>query len=459
MNTNQSKNSESSNNITNSNDDLLSELDPTMKYLPLILELQKNKTSIFEFDPNVELSSNLDYPRSELGFHHFIHTNKNKTDVLKKFEGKKKVYLVLNKFEKSIDNYNESIGNVAKTYFSLEKENKPDILSDGFFKLWEILLLFDLIDTSSSFVSAHLAEKSGAFIQAVMLYRDMFGKKSKSDKYYSVTMKTDDTGDDLHIDDAFNDFYKKEKPQRILSHKYDKPLEEKADLITGYASFDKINENIQEQQSFKLLTTQIITATKMQKKGGSFVCKFFETFTRTSIKLVQILNELYDKVYFIKPLTSKESSSEKYAVCINFKYDDKDKEFKNITKVLHTFNENIHKNNEKIVDIFLNYEIPKNLIYSMIQINRMISNPQLKNIAEILTYVEKEIYSGDEYHARRDEQIECSKYWINLFYPTDINKNKKIYKTIVNNVTKKSSNVVKKLENKLVYVQSQGKIV
>jgi hypothetical protein len=91
----------------------------------------------------------------------------------------------------------------------------------------------------------------------------------------------------------------------------------------------------------------------------------------------------------------------------------------------------------------------------MIQINKMISNPRLKIIGEMLTYIEKENYFADEYHTRRDEQITCSKYWLNMFYPDDINKNKKLYKNIVSVLVKKAINQVKKLEDRFVFVENQ----
>jgi hypothetical protein len=43
-----------------------------------------------------------------------------------------------------IDNHEEDIGNTSKKYFGLGKD-KPDILSRGFYKLWEILMIYDLI--------------------------------------------------------------------------------------------------------------------------------------------------------------------------------------------------------------------------------------------------------------------------------------------------------------------------
>ena len=443
--------SEDEKNIQTSVDDNSTDLDPELKYIPMIVQLQKNSSLILDNEPTVLLSGNIDYPQLEYGYHHYIHDNASKAKtIFKKFEGKKKVYLVLNKFEPHIDNYNDNIAGIAKQYFKLG--DKIDIVHRSFFKLWEILMLFDLIDISNDkFVSVHLSEKYGSFVQAVMLYRDMYGKKniSNNDKYCMIPIHKDNDS----VDNTFTSSYKKEK--RIIMQKIN-DVSGLADLITADNFFDSTSKNIQEQYAFKFIINSIISAIHVQKKGGVFICRFYETFTNTSMKIIEILNELYDTVYFIKPLMSRGTSPEKYAVCVGFKYDNKHKDYKNIIKNLNTLNDTINKNKkDNIIDIFTDYKIPKLLIHTIIQINKMISNPRLKIIGEMLTYIDKENYFADEYHTRRDEQILCSKYWMNLFYPDDINKNKKIFKNIISILTKKAVNQIKKLDDKLVFVESQ----
>ena len=55
-------------------------------------------------------------------------------------------------------------------------------------------------------------------------------------------------------------------------------------------------------------------------------CKIL-VFVNTSMKIISILSELYEDVQFVKPLTSRTSNSEKYAVCMKFKFDDNSKEY------------------------------------------------------------------------------------------------------------------------------------
>lgn len=116
------------------------------KYIPFCINVtsdsngKDDKKTIFDSKEEIILNTNIDYPRCSLGFQHFIHAIKKDTEILKQFENKKKVYLVMNPFERYIDGYNKSIGDISKTYFDLGKGKTPDILSRGFYKLWEIFL-------------------------------------------------------------------------------------------------------------------------------------------------------------------------------------------------------------------------------------------------------------------------------------------------------------------------------
>src|SRR5579885_3189277 len=151
-------------------------------YIPIVYEIPPNKNNIFNYDAKLEFSRNIDYPKFSLGFQHYIHQSKTKMEVTQEFEGKKKIYLVMSKFERFVDDFESDVNNISKAYFDIEP--KPNILSRAFYKLWELLFMFDLVDLEKNIISAHLAEGPGSFIQCLMFYRDKFGKKgvSKNDK-------------------------------------------------------------------------------------------------------------------------------------------------------------------------------------------------------------------------------------------------------------------------------------
>jgi 23S rRNA U2552 (ribose-2'-O)-methylase RlmE/FtsJ len=427
-----------------------------MDYLPIVVDISMEKNdSFYSLDPNVELTVGNDYPKFTLGFHHHIHSNKNKMEIIKQFKDKKKIYLVVNKFERYIDNYEQNIGNHSNEFFELKtkiKNGPPNILSRGFYKLWEILFMFDLIQLNEkNFISAHLAEGPGSFIQATMFFRDKFCKNGiqKNDKYHAITLHPEDEKEHVpKLEQSFIDYYDSEKPKRFLLHKtYSKQVaggmkdKDNGDLcdpktinlfggqieanggkvhfITADGGFNWKNENTQEQEAFRLIFAQILAAVKIQNKGGNFVCKFFETFTDTSAMLIYVLTQFYDKVFIVKPLTSRPSNSEKYAVCMGFKFKDTDKHYVSLFKSLTFIHDLLHKNKTLNITKLWNfsYNVPDSFKINMIHLNKTIANKQLKSINEITQFITSQNYYGDSYSMYRQMQIDASKYWNKVFMP------------------------------------------
>jgi 23S rRNA U2552 (ribose-2'-O)-methylase RlmE/FtsJ len=470
-----------------------------MDEFPIIIKLITPKKSIFDTKPTVTFSSSIDYPKSEYGFHHFIHQTKDKTEILQKYAKTKKPYLIFSKFESTIDGYKNDINNSANKFFGQE------IISRSFYKLWEILSLFNIIDLKSDkFISVHLAEDNNSFVQAVLLFREKFTKKglSNSDKYFPYKLfslkntskfendfnvkyskkivlsggkKTDkktkikskpkiesDTESDIETDtesdeksdeesdtesDKESDTklktyeYKKEKLTENnitnieIIKKINKEVKNEAQLITADGGFEWINENIQEQEAFRLIISEVAIAIKIQKKGGNFVCKFFEIFTNTTMKIISILTSVYETVYIIKPLTSRQSNSERYVVCLNYKFDEKNKQYKNIMDKIDELIGKINKNtSDFIVDIFEEYELDETNTKLITKMNIDIANNQYENINKMIKYIKNERFLGTETTEQQNIQIECSKYWTDIFLNDDLQEDK--HKKLMKHFTK-----------------------
>lgn len=447
-------------------------------YIPIVYQLDESK-DILSYRETSEFSRNIDYPVFSLGFQHFIHQSKDKMEVVESFKGKKQVYYVINEFERYVDDYDKDINSTAISYFDLK--NKPNILSRAFFKLWELFFMFDLVDLKNkNFVSAHLAEGPGSFIQATMFFRDKFTEKglSKNDKYYAVTLHNEDVKKHVpKLEDNFVKFYEKEKPVRFIMHKtYSKAQsggavdkdngdltdlktrilfggnfkEKKADFVTADGGFDWGYENIQEQEALKLILSQIVMAIEIQAKGGHFICKFYESFSITTAKVINMLKIFYKNVYLVKPLMSRASNSEKYAVCMDF-LDPKDKSNK-INKINKLIDEmNKHKN-MNLVNVFSEFVFDDSFKSTLIKSNIEIANKQFKTINEMITFIEKQNYRGEEYTLRREKQINASKYWVEHFFPESKEfKSKKesimkLTNDIIENNKKSTNDLQKKLD-------------
>ena len=446
--------------------------------IPICCEINSNLPDLTNKEPTIVMRNDVDYPKFSLGFTHWIHATKNKTDVFKTFANKKKVYQVVNGYERYIDDYNESIGTSSNKYFGLTDKKKPKILSRAFYKLWEILHFYDIVDANSkSFTSAHLAEGPGSFIQATMFYRELFSKHSKTDKYHAITIHGENEDENLlDLEKEFVDFYESENPQRFHMHKtyhskisraskskdngdltkvktitnFVKSVGSKVDLVTGDGGFDWTNENIQEQECAVLIFAQILTAVNIQKKGGSFVLKIFETFTTISLKFMMIVKHFYDNVYIVKPFTSRESNSEKYLVCKGFKYGENEQTelIKKLMNVLDDIDKMTEKTPKFLIDMFIDIQVPNDLITEMICINTMISNRQFEVINKMIEYLNGSNFHGETYTRYRDRQIELSKYWIDTFMS---DKPKIEPKTLVEKGDKLFNKYVNTMKNELIF--------
>ena len=460
-------------------------------YKPIIYKLnKKNSKSIIDSSFDVLLSNNIAYPELRLGFQHFIHASKDKMELTEKFANRKKVYLVTSLFEKNIDKKDITNSNIP--YISIDmglkefiknninsintiSNNIPEILSRAFLKLWEMIIYFDLIPSTDNFISAHIAEGPGSFIQATILYRDLLAKikkikTSKNDKYYAVTLHSDN--EHLLIEKSFLNYYNNEKPQRLhiletinkkdikggsinsnkdikiisdgditklqtinlfggaststSAHAY--KFAEPAYLITADGGFDWKKENLQEQEAYRLIFGQIVTALKIQQNEGNFVIKIFETYTINSLKLIELLREFYEEVYICKPFTSRISNSEKYLICKIF---NKKKFTTQIAKKLEDMILVMNKNEQfNIIELFSEFKLDKELFDQYKNINIELTLKQFIGINNIVKFINLENYNGVEYNEYLDKQIEASRFWVNTFL--EINNYNKI-----NNIIKK----------------------
>ena len=159
-------------------------------------------------------------------------------------------------------------------------------LSRAYFKLFEILVDFNLIDHNYKINIASLAEGPGGFIEASINYRKRITKKK--DNIYAITLYSDNK--DIPGWNKSKNFLKKNENVVINYgkdntgdlYKLDNIIEysklfasEKAELVTADGGFDfSYNFNRQEQLSYRIIL-QIVTALTVQKIGGSFVIKVF----------------------------------------------------------------------------------------------------------------------------------------------------------------------------------------
>jgi 23S rRNA U2552 (ribose-2'-O)-methylase RlmE/FtsJ len=270
-------------------------------------------------------------------------------------------------------------------------KHKP--LSRSYFKMIEIVNTFGLTFESKPIQTFHLAEGPGGFIEAMVGMR-----KCQHDKYIGMTII--DENQDPNIpgwkkSESFlrqnkNVFveYGADKTGNILTLKNFVYCKEKygssMELITADGGFDfSMDFNNQEIHIAKLLFSQIAFALCMQKKGGSFILKIFDCFMPHSIDIIYILSSFYEKIYIMKPHTSRYANSEKYVICKGFLFGSSENFYPFIYKAFEkmtTVSQNIHR--------FMTLPIPYCFLIKLEEYNAILGQQQIENIHYTISLME-----------------------------------------------------------------------
>ena len=230
------------------------------------------------------------------------------------------------KFKKYTNPYEYIHTTIPNTSSSISKL-KP--LSRSYYKMLEMYHMFNLGGgLPSECRTFHIAEGPGGFIEAMCELRGV-----PTDTYVGITL-IDDKNYSIPGWKKSRQFLDKHPNVEIESGKtgtgdimcasnlkycYEK-YGGQIDLVTADGGFDfSVDFNHQEAASAKLIFCQIAFAVAVQKSGGNFLIKFFDTFTQVSLDMLFLLSLIYNDVYFVKPNTSRYANSEKYVVCKNFR--------------------------------------------------------------------------------------------------------------------------------------------
>ena len=290
-------------------------------------------------------------------------------------------------------------------------------ISRSYFKMIEIVHTFELIpqDNTKEMKSFHLAEGPGGFIEALAVLRynpkDIYigmtlqddakdmnipaWKKSQGflNKYKNVVLENgaDGTGNILVLENLL-----------FCKEKYCSTM----DLITGDGGFDFSTDfNNQEIFISKLLFAQVAFAITMQKKGGSFILKIFDSFMKHTIDILYILSSFYEIVYIIKPQTSRYANSERYIVCKRFIYENNDF-FPDIERCFIE----MMKTPKEVPCRFLHIEVPFYFIQKLEEYNSIIGQKQIQNIHYTLSLMENN-FKNDKINTLVETNIQKSIDW------------------------------------------------
>jgi 23S rRNA U2552 (ribose-2'-O)-methylase RlmE/FtsJ len=283
----------------------------------------------------------------------------------------------------------------------------------------EMIDTFNLKFDSKPINTFHLAEGPGGFIEAIANHR-----KCIYDNYIGMTILDDKNDPNIPSWKKTETFLKrtqnvsiekgKDGTGNILSLENFVYCKEKygssMDLITGDGGFDfSVDFNNQEIHIADLLMGQIFYALVMQKKGGSFILKIFDSFMEHTLDLLYILSSFYDSVYIVKPYTSRYANSEKYIVCKKFLYSTNNVFYPVLYKA---FERMVCNNGTKNVSRFLNIPLTCNFLVKIEEYNAVFGQQQIENIHYTISLIENK-YKQDKIDQLLKTNTSKCVYWCN----------------------------------------------
>jgi 23S rRNA U2552 (ribose-2'-O)-methylase RlmE/FtsJ len=333
---------------------------------------------------------------------------------------------------------------VDSNLYRLKKKciSKYKPLSRSYFKMIEIVNTFNLYYDAKPIKSFHLAEGPGGFIEAMAGLR-----KCPHDIYIGMTIVDDNQDPNIPGWKKTESFLRQnknvyietgsDKTGNILSLEnfvYCKDTYASSmDLITGDGGFDfSIDFNNQEIHIAKLLFGQIAYAVTMQKKGGSFILKIFDSFMQHTIDLLYILSSFYEKVYIMKPNTSRYANSERYIVCKDFIFSSCEKFYPFIYKAFEKM-----LSNDLYIHRFINIPLSYCFTSKLEEYNAIIGQQQIENIHYTISLIEnkhKQEKIDNLIRVNIQKCIQwCTKYNIS-YHPIITNTNVFINQTFIESI-------------------------
>jgi 23S rRNA U2552 (ribose-2'-O)-methylase RlmE/FtsJ len=350
-----------------------------------VLRLNNHSDKIIWNDDNIEQKGRNIFEVEEL-----LKKNKQRIDEIPKN--------IWNNCKKIINDF-ESLNIINKQNINIGIANHIPI-SRAFFKMWEIINDFNLLDSSENLIYGALCEGPGGFIEAFNMYRKnkfnnvkdtivgmtlknendtLVPSWKKSQKILKecnriyITYGADNTGNIYNINniEAYTRLFK----------------EYKADLITADGGFDFSDDyNNQENKIIHLLWCETITGLLSLKTNGTMIIKIFDCFENTTIDILYILSYCFQSVYIVKPLTSRPLNSEKYIVAIDYK-NNLEEEDKNMIIMMTSKMNNIEYNR------FIKNRICNEFIECINAMNTAFAFRQIRYINKIFNIYKNNIYN------------------------------------------------------------------
>ena len=334
-----------------------------------------------------------------------------------------KVKRRINEYPLEWDNF-KRITNTYEYIHTIIPNSKHSIskvkpLSRAFFKLVEICNTREVFENYKDDIkSFHLAEGPGGFIEAMTHLRF-----NDNDTYYGMTLI--DRENDNVPGWKKSALFLRKNPNIVIEVGGDntgnlyspcnldycqKKYQGVIDFITADGGFDfSVDFNKQELLAMRLVLSEVIYAIVMQKQGGVFVLKLFDTFLKGTVDIIFLLSCLYESVHIIKPHTSRTANSERYLVCKGFKGAVSSELIAKLRAILVILNN--PQINTLTIGSLLDIDLPYYFKKRIEEINAILGSQQIDNIQTTLRFIENKERKGEKIQQMKNMNIQKCITW------------------------------------------------
>lgn len=294
-------------------------------------------------------------------------------------------------------------------------------ISRSFFKMVEMVHIFRMY-FREPIRSFHLAEGPGGFIEAMVFLRN-----EPRDRYIGMTLQDSGRNDPNIPGWKKSEGFMKSHPNVSLENGADQTgnllsIENfeyvvakyggQMVMVTADGGFDfSMDFNQQEKMIGKLLFAQMAFALCLNKYRGHFVLKIFDCFMPHTVDILYILSSFYEKVFVIKPHTSRYANSERYVVCLGFLYDTNAGFY---PFLLSCFREMMESPNNNDPLRFLNVDISHIFSKKIEEYNAIFGQKQIQNIMYTLSLIENKS-NADKMETLIETNVQKSSDWCSRF--------------------------------------------
>lgn len=342
-------------------------------------------------------------PLIEYGYTSFIGKNRAKMEVVDKLPtSQKEVHYVVNSLETHIPTKEDISIDFLMSKKYLDGKNVK--LTGRFFHLWELVKDNDFLKEKTPICVISISSSPQESLSAVSLLRG-----NNKDLYCGINLAEEQeikctSGKVVVIN--MSDYkeiktVKKSYADKAMDHFSKKKL---ANLIFADGSGKS------ENTSYEILLAEIVISLNTLDKNGTLILRVLDMFTSVTVKLMLILGTVFKTVKVQKPLSSRDSDSERYLIFTGYK------SAKNTTKFFSDLFDKIQKEDKKfIVDIQPEISIPDEIKSSIFEVNDNLMKIEYQCINRMYEFILEKNYYGIKYNNYLETQLTNSQNWVKRY--------------------------------------------